>query len=56
MSELALADGMILRRPYSNEIDQVCELLTSRGDPEDADDLRLVIEHPDEGWIPVAWW
>ena len=49
MSESELADGMIVRRPYASEIDQVCELLTSRGDPEDADDLRLVIKHPDEG-------
>ena len=49
MNESVLADGMILRRPSASEIDQVCELLTSRGDPEDADDLRLVIEHPDEG-------
>lgn len=50
MSELLLDDGMVLRRPTPIEVDQACELLASRGDPEDADDLRLVIEHPDEGF------
>ena len=49
MSESSLEGGMVLRRPLLSEIDQVCELLAARGDPEDADDLRLVIQHRDEG-------
>ncbi len=42
-------DGIEIRPALAVEVDQVATLLSSRGEPADAVDLRLVVEDPDEG-------
>ncbi len=44
-----LPAGLLLRPMLPADLEQVGELLTARGDPEDAIDHRLVVEDPDAG-------
>ncbi|MEN9646200.1 MAG: hypothetical protein RL238_2869 [Actinomycetota bacterium] len=46
---MATLDGLTLRTAEEADLDQVCELLAERGDPADAEDLRLVVDDADEG-------
>ncbi len=44
-----LGAGLELRGARPADVDQVAELLAQRGDPADAEDLRLVVDDPDAG-------
>ncbi len=44
-----MADELTLRTATERDLDQIAALLTARGEPADADDLRLVVNDPDEG-------
>lgn len=44
-----LPDGLLLRPMVPADLEQIGELLTARGDPEDAVDHRLVVEDTDAG-------
>jgi len=46
---MANLDGLTLRTAEERDLDQVCALLAERGDPADAEDLRLVVDDADEG-------
>lgn len=46
---MAHLDGLTLRTAEERDLDQVCALLAERGDPADAEDLRLVVDDTDEG-------
>jgi predicted N-acetyltransferase YhbS len=48
-----LADGLVLRQAHDDDVDQIAQLLSDRGDPADAEDLRLVVNDPDEGLASV---
>lgn len=45
-----LPGGLILRTAQPSDLDQIATLLAERGEPADAVDHRLVVDHPDAGW------
>ena len=49
-----ITDGLELRGLRERDIEQTAELLTARGEPADAVDLRLVLDDPDAGPECVA--
>ena len=49
-----LADGLLLRQAVPSDLEQIGELLTERGEPDDAVDHRLVVEDPEAGWESCA--
>lgn len=49
-----LPDGLILRTAGPADLDQIADLLTARGDADDAVDHRLVVADPDAGWESCA--
>ncbi|GAA2094051.1 hypothetical protein GCM10009801_61760 [Streptomyces albiaxialis] len=49
-----LPGGLVLREARAADLEQIGELLTARGEPEDAVDHRLVVEDPDAGWSACA--
>lgn len=46
---MILVDGLRLRTAEPGDLDQIADLLSARGEPVDAVDLRLVAADPDEG-------
>ena len=49
-----LVDGLRLRTAEPGDLDQIADLLSARGEPADAVDLRLVAADPDEGIASCA--
>ncbi|HYN68368.1 MAG TPA: GNAT family N-acetyltransferase, partial [Ornithinibacter sp.] len=50
MAEAAvIADELVLRAIQPQDVDQTAELLAERGEPADAEDLRLVLADPSAG-------
>src|SRR5881392_2935738 len=49
-----LPDGLTLREARPSDLDQIGELLATRGDDADALDHRLVVSDPDLGWPACA--
>jgi predicted N-acetyltransferase YhbS len=49
-----LPGGLLLRTCRPGDLEQVGALLADRGDPEDAEDQRLVVEDPDTGFAATA--
>ena len=49
-----LPDGLALRTAREDDVPQIAALLAERGEPADADDLRLVVDDPDAGLDAVA--
>jgi len=45
----SLPDGLVLRPMAPHDLDQVGELLATRGEPQDAVDHRLVVQDPEAG-------
>ena len=54
MAPSVLPGGLLLRSARASDVDQIAELLAARGEPADADDLRLVVDDPDAGPDAVA--
>jgi predicted N-acetyltransferase YhbS len=50
----ALPGGLVLRTGTPEDLDQISELLTTRGEAADALDHRLVVEDADTGWSSCA--
>ncbi len=50
----ALDDGLVLRAIQPRDVDQTAELLADRGEPADAEDLRLVLGDPAGGFDGTA--
>lgn len=46
-------DGLTLRTAAERDLDQICALLTARGEEADAEDLLLVVNDGDEGFDSV---
>jgi len=44
-----MTDGLTLRTALEADVEQIGQLLAERGEEADTDDLRLVVEDPDEG-------
>jgi predicted N-acetyltransferase YhbS len=51
---VSLPDGLLLRPAASSDLEQIAELLVTRGEPDDALDHRLVVEDPQAGWESCA--
>jgi predicted N-acetyltransferase YhbS len=49
-----LPGGLLLRGARPTDLDQIAALLADRGDPNDAEDHRLVVEDPDGGFDACA--
>lgn len=49
-----LPGGLLLREARPADLDQIAALLADRGDPNDAEDHRLVVEDPDGGFDACA--
>jgi predicted N-acetyltransferase YhbS len=54
MAPSVLPGGLLLRSARASDIDQIADLVAARGEPADADDLRLVVDDPDAGPDAVA--
>ena len=49
-----LPDGLLLRQAVPADLQQIGDLLATRGEPDDALDHRLVVEDPRAGWESCA--